>query len=142
MCFKEPQLLPYDCFKSGLQFLLSGILAVAVAEVSKTSLVSGSSDPFPPPPAWGTCEGPRGSGQNLPGAGTSSPPPPHCLPYTEVSEHLSSLGRGDGRLGGGVQAQSRHQLRTGPPPLLHGHSLPQAPKARLVHCEPSARPGL
>lgn len=52
MGFKELQLLSYDRFKSGLQFLISGILAIAVDMVSKTYLVSWSLEitPFHPQP--------------------------------------------------------------------------------------------
>lgn len=58
MGFKEPQLLSYNCFQSGLQFLISGIMAIAVAAVSKTSLVSWSFEPFPSTPAGGAGAGP------------------------------------------------------------------------------------
>lgn len=52
MGFKEPQLLSYVCFKSGLQLLISGILAVTMETILKTSLVSWSAEiiPFHPQP--------------------------------------------------------------------------------------------
>lgn len=58
MGFKELQLLSYDCFKSGLQFLISGILPITMEVVSKTSLVSWSPEIIPLHPQPGSpCAG-------------------------------------------------------------------------------------
>lgn len=77
--FKEPQLLSYDYFKSGLKFLFTGISVIAMKVVPKTSLVSWRIEimPFHPQPGVplgraSVCGGDsRGCHPGCGGAGTS-----------------------------------------------------------------------